>query len=234
MHYTGTIWRPPYEAESLLLEVSAGCTHHRCKFCTLYHDLPFSFKKTPLSVIEEDLNEAKTQLSLWGEAHTVRRVFLTGANPFVFPSARLLEIAEQIKTRFPKVESIGCFARVTDVSPKSDAQLAQLQAAGYDGLTLGIETGDDAALAFMDKGYRSPNAGVWIRRASATTSSIWPGSPARAGERSGRGLRRSSATSSIPGASAAVCSPCIRNPGSTRRSRPDGGRRRGSWRSIRS
>ena len=48
MHYTGTIWRPPYEAESLLLEVSAGCTHHRCKFCTLYHDLPFSFKKTPL------------------------------------------------------------------------------------------------------------------------------------------------------------------------------------------
>ena len=40
MHYTGTIWRPPYEAASLLLEVTAGCTHHKCKFCTLYHDLP--------------------------------------------------------------------------------------------------------------------------------------------------------------------------------------------------
>ncbi|MCI8569737.1 MAG: radical SAM protein, partial [Bacilli bacterium] len=41
MHYTGTVWRPPYEAGSLLLEVAAGCTHHRCKFCTLYSDLPF-------------------------------------------------------------------------------------------------------------------------------------------------------------------------------------------------
>lgn len=36
MHYTGTIWRPPYEADSLIIEATAGCTHHRCKFCTLY------------------------------------------------------------------------------------------------------------------------------------------------------------------------------------------------------
>lgn len=41
MHYTGTIWRPPYEAYSLLIQVTAGCTHHACKFCTLYEDLPF-------------------------------------------------------------------------------------------------------------------------------------------------------------------------------------------------
>ena len=41
MHYTGTIWRPPYESGSLLLEAAAGCTHHRCKFCTLYDELPF-------------------------------------------------------------------------------------------------------------------------------------------------------------------------------------------------
>ena len=43
MHYTGTIWRPPYEADSLILEAAAGCTHHRCKFCTLYDELPFKF-----------------------------------------------------------------------------------------------------------------------------------------------------------------------------------------------
>ena len=55
MHYTGTIWRPPYEAHSLLLEVTAGCTHHKCKFCTLYADLPFQFKMSPLSDIEDDL-----------------------------------------------------------------------------------------------------------------------------------------------------------------------------------
>lgn len=48
MHYTGTIWRPPYEAGSLLLEATVGCTHHKCKFCTLYNDLPFSFRMSPL------------------------------------------------------------------------------------------------------------------------------------------------------------------------------------------
>ena len=48
MHYTGTIWRSPYEASSLLLEVTAGCTHHKCKFCTLYHDLLFPFRMSPL------------------------------------------------------------------------------------------------------------------------------------------------------------------------------------------
>ena len=57
MHYTGIIWRPPYEAGSLLLEATAGCTHHKCKFCTLYNDLPFSFRMSPLEDIEEDLQE---------------------------------------------------------------------------------------------------------------------------------------------------------------------------------
>ena len=59
MHYTGTIWRPPYEASSLLLEVTAGCTHHKCKFCTLYNDLPFKFRMSPLEDVESDLQEAQ-------------------------------------------------------------------------------------------------------------------------------------------------------------------------------
>ena len=47
MHYTGTIWRPPYEAYSALVQVTAGCTHHKCKFCTLYEDVPFKFRMSP-------------------------------------------------------------------------------------------------------------------------------------------------------------------------------------------
>lgn len=58
MHYTGTIWRPPYEADSLILEATAGCTHRACKFCTLYDELPFKFKASELSTIESDLLEA--------------------------------------------------------------------------------------------------------------------------------------------------------------------------------
>lgn len=62
MHYTGTIWRPPYESGSLLLEAAAGCTHHRCKFCTLYDELPFRFRLSPLEDIEADLAEAQELL----------------------------------------------------------------------------------------------------------------------------------------------------------------------------
>ena len=164
MHYTGTIWRPPYEASSLLLEVTAGCTHHKCKFCTLYNDLPFKFRMSPLEDVESDLQEAQ----LWStdpialltarfqglpRPERIQRAFLTGANPFVLKSERLLAIADLIRQYVPSIKTIGCFARITDVTLKSDEELASLHQAGYDGLTIGIETGDDEALQFMNKGY---------------------------------------------------------------------------------
>lgn len=164
MHYTGTIWRPPYEASSLLLEVTAGCTHHKCKFCTLYHDLPFKFRMSPLEDVESDLQEAQ----LWStdpiamltarlqgipRPQRIQRAFLTGANPFVLKYERLMAIADLIRQYVPSIKTIGCFARITDVTLKSDEELASLHRAGYDGLTIGIETGDDEALQFMNKGY---------------------------------------------------------------------------------
>lgn len=166
MHYTGTIWRPPYEADSLLLEVTAGCTHHRCKFCTLYSDLPFKFRMSPIEDIESDLLE--TQVLRYNPASImtnklrglprpkpIQRVFLTGANPFVLKTDKLLEIAALIRKYLPSVELIGCFARITDSKNKTDEELLQLRQAGYNGLTIGVETGDDAALSFMRKGYTS-------------------------------------------------------------------------------
>lgn len=151
MHYTGTIWRPPYEAESLLLEVTAGCSHHRCKFCTLYDALPFAFKMTDEATLEADVMEAAMLEKLHG--CRVKRVFLTGANPFVLSARRLLKIAELIHRHLPEVRSIGAFARVTDSIGKTDEELSLLRKAGFDGLTIGMETGDDQALHFMRKGY---------------------------------------------------------------------------------
>ena len=166
MHYTGTIWRPPYEADSLLLEVTAGCTHHKCKFCTLYSDLPFKFRMSPIEDIENDLLEAQVLLTnpyskmlirLQGkdDPDPIRRVFLTGANPFVLKTEKLLEIASLIHKYFPSVNSIGCFARITDSANKTDDELICLHRVGYNGLTIGVETADDKALAFMRKGYNS-------------------------------------------------------------------------------
>lgn len=175
MHYTGTIWRPPYEADSLLLEVTAGCTHHKCKFCTLYNDLPFKFRMTPMEDIEGDLLEVQTlrtnpyskmltRLQGKDAPEPIRRVFLTGANPFVLKTEKLLEIASLIHKYLPSVESIGCFARITDSVNKTNEELLHLRQAGYNGLTIGVETGDDAALAFMRKGYTSRDILVQCKR----------------------------------------------------------------------
>lgn len=175
MHFTGTIWRPPCEWDSLLLEVTAGCTHHRCKFCTLYDDLPFSFRMSPLEDVEADLQEAQLfqtgpmerltrRMQGLPQAEGPRRAFLTGANPFVLKTERLERIAELIRTYFPLCETIGCFARITDVTGKTDQELARLARAGYDGITIGVESGDGEALAFMDKGYAPEDIIAQTRR----------------------------------------------------------------------
>lgn len=148
MHFTGTIWRPPYEAWSALLQVTAGCTHNKCKFCTLYNDVP-QFRMSPLSEIESDLQE------IYASTPDVTRLFLTGANPFVLDTGHLKIIADLAKQYLQRLDSIGCFARITDITPKSINELKDLRALGYNRITIGAETGDDSALKFMNKGYCS-------------------------------------------------------------------------------
>ena len=119
---------------------------------------------SPLADIESDLLETQlrstdpismltARLQGLARPERVQRAFLTGANPFVLKSERLMAIADLIRQYVPRVKTIGCFARITDVTLKSDEELASLHQAGYDGLTIGIETGDDEALRFMNKGY---------------------------------------------------------------------------------
>ena len=74
LHFTGQVWRPPYEASSQLLQVTAGCTHNKCKFCSLYHGT--KFRLSPIAEVEEDLKVIQDYQP------RARRVFLTGANPF--------------------------------------------------------------------------------------------------------------------------------------------------------
>lgn len=122
MHYTGTIWRPPYEADSLILEATAGCTHRACKFCTLYDELPFKFKASELSTIESDLLEAQTwfhdplskiekyqeiKALVKGLEIPVEFAMLGASNP-VMLQGRLPEQREQIVATLDRViEEIG-------------------------------------------------------------------------------------------------------------------------------
>ena len=145
LHFTGQVWRPPYEASSQLLQVTAGCTHNKCKFCSLYHGT--KFRLSPIAEVEEDLKVIQDYQP------RARRVFLTGANPFALSYNRLLDLGLLIRKYLRHCESIGMFARISDIKPKTVEELKNLRHLGFDGISIGTESGDDDTLAAMNKGY---------------------------------------------------------------------------------
>ena len=150
MHYTGTIYRPPFEARSLLLQVTTGCSHNKCSFCTMYRDEPFRVE--PLDQIEEDLVEARQYVP------NVTRVFLENGDPFALSADRLEQIAVMIHAYLPRVETIAMYASVKNVIGKSDEELRRLRNLGINELNIGVESGLDEALVYMNKGYTSDQA----------------------------------------------------------------------------
>ena len=145
MHFSCGIVRPPYEAGSCFLQVTSGCSHNKCRFCTFYKEAPFSV--SPESEIRDDLQEIRD--SGW----KVKRIFLQGADPFLLSYDRLKRIMDLIKEYLPWNVSVGGYGRVDSVKNKSVEQLKSLKEMGYDMIVFGIESGDDAVLDKMNKGY---------------------------------------------------------------------------------
>ena len=156
MHYTGTIYRPPFEARSLLLQVTTGCSHNKCSFCTMYRDEPFRVE--PLDQIEEDLVEARQYVP------NVTRVFLENGDPFALSADRLEQIAVMIHAYLPRVETIAMYASVKNVIGKSDEELRRLRNLGINELNIGVESGLDEALSYMNKGYTAAQAKYELNR----------------------------------------------------------------------
>lgn len=145
MKYTGTTYRPPYEANSVLLQVTVGCTHNKCTFCTMYKDVQFSMES--LDQVEADLKEAK---KIYGE---VKRVFLVNGDAFVLSARRLKPIAKLIIEYFPMVEVITMYASINNIKSKTDQELAELKELRINDLWVGTETGHEAALEYLNKGF---------------------------------------------------------------------------------
>ena len=95
--------------------------------------------------------------------------FFTGANPFVLSFDKLKTLAGLVKKYYPKSESIGCFARITDIKPKTTEQLKELRRLGYNSITIGVEAGDDEALSFMHKGFGTKEIIEECKRLDAAT-----------------------------------------------------------------
>jgi histone acetyltransferase (RNA polymerase elongator complex component) len=150
MNYTGTIYRPPMEAQSLLLQVTTGCSHNKCAFCYMYHDIPFAV--SPMEEVLADIDEAAR---LWPG---VERVFLENGDAFCLSAERLKQIAEAIHAKLPKVNTIAMYASIQNIKGKTDEELRMLHDLGIDDLNIGVESGLDAALERLNKGHTSEEA----------------------------------------------------------------------------
>lgn len=147
MHFASGVVRPPYERDSAFLQVTTGCTHDACKFCTYYKGVPFTV--SPLEEVAQDVDELAALSGRW----PFDRIFLQGADPFVLKADRLEKIAAIVHGRLPQVRGIGGYGRVDSLRNKTVDDLKRLKAAGYDMIVFGIESGDDAVLQAMNKGY---------------------------------------------------------------------------------
>ena len=147
MHFTGRTWRPNYEADSCIIQLTSGCTYQKCHFCNLYKDEPFTM--SPLSEFEADLSEIKSY-----QPHA-RRIFITGANPFALSYEKLKPYILTVRDYLIKCQSIAMFASIRDIKNKEVWQLRKLRAMGVNGLSIGVESGDDDTLVLANKGYTS-------------------------------------------------------------------------------
>jgi len=142
--YDEPLFRPPSEAESLILQVTFGCAWNRCSFCEMYTSKNFRVKN------EEDvLNEIKTAAKLLPET---RKIFLADGNPFVLSTNKLLTILNAIRESFPKARRVSTYALPGDIRSKSVEELRALCNAGLRQIYVGIESGDNELLKMVNKG----------------------------------------------------------------------------------
>ena len=159
LHYREPLYRPPSEANSLILQATIGCSWNRCSFCEMYTDRRFRPRPT-----EEVLGEIATMAR-----HPLRqrRVFLADGDALVLSNRRLLPLLEAIRAQLPWVTRVSCYATPANLLHKSPDELAELRAAGLRLVYLGIESGDDEVLARIAKGATHAETVTALRRAGA-------------------------------------------------------------------
>ena len=147
MHYEGNIIRPPSEANSILLQVTVGCSRNKCTFCGTYMGERFKIK--PDSIIMEDIAFAAKY------SKRQRRVFLCDGDVLIIPQKRLMKILLEIEKQLPWVTRVGTYANAKSLHMKSPDELKELKAHGIGIAFMGLETGDDVTLKNINKGATS-------------------------------------------------------------------------------
>ena len=165
MHYEGYCIRPPSEADSILLQVTLGCSHNRCTFCGTYLDKRFKIKDD--EIILSDIRYAARHMP------REDRLFLMDGNALIIPQQRLVWILEQIKERLPQVKRVGTYANVKSIKLKSPAELEQLRRLNLSILHYGVETGDDEIRAAIRKGSTAATCIEMGRKVKEAGIQVW-------------------------------------------------------------
>ena len=167
MRYQGPIYRPPSEADSLLIQATVGCPHNKCTFCMVYKSGP-RFKIRPVEEIAADLQEARRQ---YGE--TVRTLFLPAGNTIAMPTRQLADVCRTARELFPALERITVYGSSQYIHQKGPDELRVLSDAGLSRIHVGLESGDDLILKALRKGTHSREqieAGQWVKAAGIELS----------------------------------------------------------------
>lgn len=144
MNYEGNIIRPPSEADSIILQVTVGCSHNKCAFCLTYRDQLFRLKDQ-LSMAD-DLDFAACY------CRRQKRVFLADGDVLSLPQPKLLELFSRIRDRLPWVNRISLYGNAKNIIRKSEAELTQLKELGLARVYMGLESGHDPTLLAINKG----------------------------------------------------------------------------------
>lgn len=149
MKYIGPIYRPPSEADSLLVQATLGCPHNKCSFCMVYKKGP-AYAVRPLQDIEADLAEGARMLGL-----RARALFLPAGNTMAMPTEDLARVCGRARELMPHLERTTVYASTSAIERHGAAGLARLRDSGLSRLHVGLESGHDPTLARMKKGCDS-------------------------------------------------------------------------------
>jgi len=143
MQYEGNIIRPPSEANSILLQITVGCSHNKCTFCGTYRGQRFRIKSD--EIIDEDINFAGKY------CQELKRVFLCDGDALIIPQKRLVTILKKIKSKLSWITRIGIYANVKSLKSKSLEDLKELKELSLGIVYMGLESGDDETLKHVMK-----------------------------------------------------------------------------------
>lgn len=167
MRYEGPIYRPPSEADSLLIQATVGCPHNKCTFCMVYKKGP-AYRVRPVPEIFEDMEEARHAC---GSA--VRSLFFPAGNTIAMPTEELAAICRFAMETFPGLERITVYGSSQYIARKGTESLKGLREAGLTRIHVGLESGDDEILRRVKKGTTAAEqiqAGRMVREAGIEAS----------------------------------------------------------------